>query len=92
MAQITRKTITMKKIILTLCLSSLLYSVSVIIPAPVQAQDAQNVNITKRRPDRPSTFSPSPSPTISPAEIKQVQSAKSSFFRSLWEKFLALFQ
>lgn len=59
------------------------------------AQDTPpNTNVTKRRPDRPANYSPTPvpSPTIQPAEVKQVEAATPSFFVRLWNNLKFFFQ
>lgn len=80
----------MKKILLvfsTLSVLAFIFSVPI-----VRAVDDSNVNVTKRRPDRPSTFSPSPLATITPAEVKQVTPPKRSWLTELWAKIRAIFQ
>ena len=61
----------------------------------VFAQDAPNTNVTKRRPDRPATYSPTPvsSGIGSPSqpEVKQVQTSKSSFWSDLWARIKTFF-
>lgn len=63
-------------------------------PVNIMAQDAPNSNVTKRRPDRPVGFSPTPTPkpSIQPVEVKQVQTSKGSFLSQLWDKIKAFFQ
>jgi hypothetical protein len=80
----------MKKIILLFCLLSILYTAYSILPKTVLAQDAPNTNVTKRRPDRPANYSPSPAavgagllPPVKP-EVKQVETPTSSFFAKMW--------
>lgn len=57
----------------------------------ILAQDAPNINVTKRRPDRPANYSPTPSapvgvdyhPPVQP-EVKQVQTTKQPFLLKFW--------
>jgi len=80
----------MKKITLFLILSFSILN-SQFSARPVLAQDAPNINVTKRRPDRPVGYSPAPSPTIQPVEVKQVEPASPSFFARLWTWLKSLF-
>lgn len=64
---------------------------------PVLAQNAPNTNVTKRRPDRPTDYSSSPSPVgagllppIQP-DIKQVETSNPSFFAKIWLSFKSFF-
>lgn len=62
---------------------------------PVHAQDAPNINVTKRRPDRPVGYSPLPTPSsstgLSQPEVKQVQTSQPSFFTDLWGRIKSFF-
>lgn len=64
----------------------------------VLAQDAPNVNVTKRRPDLPANYSPSPitvevDPSINPniPEVQQVENKSTSSFLDLWVKIRSFF-
>lgn len=80
-----------KKILISLCLITLL---GMSLPVTSLAQDAPNANVTKRRPDRPPNYSPTPLPssTTKPLEVKQVETSNKSFFAELWNKIKIFFQ
>jgi|GEM_PF-1855504 len=83
----------MKKIIL---LYSLIFSLLIVSrPALVQAEDAPNTNVTRRRPDKSPIISPSPVGADyhppSTSDIKQVSSPKPWYTR-LWERLVSFFQ
>ena len=59
--------------------------------SPILAQDAPNINVTKRRPDQPAGYSSSPSPTIQSVDVKQLETKKPSFFAKVWTWLKALF-
>lgn len=79
--------------VLTLSLATCQFSVK-----SVHAQDAPNANVTKRRPDHPANYSPSPSHVgVDPRvdsnvpDIQQVQISSPSFFVRLWLSLKSFF-
>jgi len=89
----------MKKILRLLV--PILYTLYLILYTPItpaHAQDEPNANITKRRPDRPPAYSPSPSPVgvdprVDPktAEVKQIETSDQSFIAKLWNQIKSFF-
>lgn len=91
----------MKKIFIACFLSSIillpLYSLTLALPVRAESDE----NVTKRRPDRATNYSPASSsvgvdPRVDPnisaqPEIKQVQTTKSSFLSDLWARIQAFF-
>ena len=77
----------MKKLFLFSITLLLLYPLALTLP--VQAESSENV--TKRRPDRPVEYSPSPSPTIQSVDVKQLETKKPSFFAKVWAWLKTLF-
>lgn len=74
----------MHKLFLAIFIALSLFSIE---PANlVLAQDTTVENVTKRRPDRPTNYSPSPTPTLQPAEVKQVKQ------ESFWDRLKQFFQ
>lgn len=87
----------MKKLFLFSITLLLLYPLALTLP--VQAESSENV--TKRRPDRATNYSPASSPvgvdprvdpniSVQP-EVKQVQTNQSSFFSDLWGRIQTFF-
>ncbi len=84
----------MKKILFTLIFLSILIPLSsFLIPNSAHAQDEPNANITKRRPDKAATYSPTPVATSAtkPAEVKQVETGSQSFLAKLWDQIKSFF-